>query len=63
MIPRKIKGVARIIEIYGSGIVKYYFRSESVCMIKLWNQAYYGPGLPKDLHIISPQFVCTSEVY
>ena len=32
-------------------------------MIALRDQAYYVPGLPKDLRIISPQGICTSEVY
>ena len=29
----------------------------------LWYQAYYVPGLPKDLRIISPQGICKSERY
>ena len=32
-------------------------------MIALRAQAYYVPGLPKDLRIISPQVICTSEGY
>ena len=32
-------------------------------MIALRAQAYYVPGLPKDLGIISPQGICTSEGY
>ena len=32
-------------------------------MIALQDQAYYVPGLPKDLCIIYPQGICTSEVY
>ena len=32
-------------------------------MIALQAQAYYVPGLPKDLRIIYPQGICTSEGY
>ena len=32
-------------------------------MIALQDQAYYVPGLPKDLRIISPQGICTLEGY
>ena len=32
-------------------------------MIALRAQEYYVPGLPKDLRIISPQGICTSEGY
>ena len=32
-------------------------------MIALWDQAYYVPGLPKYLRIISPQGIRTSEGY
>ena len=32
-------------------------------MIALWAQAYYVPGLPKDLRIISPQGIRTPEGY
>ena len=32
-------------------------------MIALRAQEYYVPGLPKDLRIISPQEICTSEGY
>ena len=32
-------------------------------MLALRDQAYYVPGLPKDLRIISPQFIRTSEGY
>ena len=32
-------------------------------MIALWAQAYYVPGLPKELRIISPQGIHTSERY
>ena len=32
-------------------------------MILLQAQAYYVPGLPKNLHIISPQVILTSEGY
>ena len=45
------------------GIVEYYVRSESGRMIALRAQTYYVPGLPKDLRIISPQGICTSEGY
>ena len=32
-------------------------------MIALRSQAYYAPGLPKYLRIVSPQGICTSEGY
>ena len=60
---RKLKGIAKDLEISGFGIVEYSVRSESGSMIALRAQAYYVPGLPKDLHIISPQGICTSEGY
>ena len=53
--PRNLKGIAKVPEISGFGIVEYYVRSESGHMIALWYQAYYVPGLPKYLRIISPQ--------
>ena len=52
--PRKLKGIAKDLEIFGFGIVAYFVRSESGCMIELRDQAYFVPGLPKDLRIISP---------
>ena len=61
--PRKLKGIAKGFEISGFGIVEYYVRSESGSMIALRDQAYYVPGLPKDLRIISPQGIHTSEGY
>ena len=45
------------------GIVEFSVRTECGHMIALRNQAYYGPGLPKDLRIIYPQSICTSEGY
>ena len=59
--PRNLKGIAKALEISGFGIVEYSVRSESGCMIALWDQAYYVPRLPKDLYIISPQGIHTSE--
>ena len=59
---RNLKGIEKGLEISGFGIVKYYVRSESGHMIVLRAQAYLVPGLPKDLRIISPQFIFTSEV-
>ena len=61
--PRNLKGIAKGIEIYGFGIVEYSIRSESERMIALRDQAYYAPGLPKYLRIISPQGIWTSEGY
>ena len=61
--PRKIKGIAKGLEISGFGIVEYSVRSESGRMIALLAQAYYVHELPKDLRIISPQGICTSEGY
>ena len=50
--PRELKGIAKGLEIFGFGIVEYSVRSESGRMIALRDQAYYVPGLPKDLRII-----------
>ena len=52
MFQRNIKGTAKGLDISGFGVVEYYVRSESGCMIALQAQAYYFPGLPKDLRII-----------
>ena len=60
---RKLKGTAKGLEISGFGIVEYSVRSESGRMIALRDQAYYVPGLTKDLRIISPQGIHTSEGY
>ena len=57
--PRKLKSIAKGLESYGFGIVEYSVRSESGRMIALRDQAYYVPGLPKDLRIISPQGIHT----
>ena len=59
MPPRNIKGIAKGFEISVFGIIKYYIRSESGCMIVIRYQAYYVPGLPKDLRIITSQDICT----
>ena len=61
--PRNLKGIAKGLEISGLGIIEYSVRSESGSMIALQDQAYYVPGLPKDLRIISPQGIRTSEGY
>ena len=61
--PRKLKGIAKGLEISGFGIVEYSVRSESGRMIALRDQAYYVPGLPKYLRIISPQGIRTPEGY
>ena len=59
--PRKLKGIAKCLDIYGFGIVEYYAISESGRMIALRAQAYYVTELPKELRIISPQVIHTSE--
>ena len=59
--PRKLKGIAKALDISGFGIVEYSVRIESGCMIALRDQAYYVPRLPKDLHIFSQQGIHTSE--
>ena len=59
--PRKLKGIAKGLEISGFGVVEYSVRSESGSIIVLQAQAYYVPGLTKDLCIINPQGICTSE--
>ena len=61
--PRSLKEIAKGLEISGFGIVEYSVRSESGRIIALRDQAYYIPGLPKDLRIISPQVIRTSEGY
>ena len=61
--PINIKGISKGLEISGFGIVEYSVRSESGRMIVLRAQAYYVPGLRKDLRIISPQGIRTSEGY
>ena len=60
-LPRNIKGIEKGLEISGFGIVEYSVRSKSGCMIALRAQAYYVPGLPKDLRIIYPRGIRTSE--
>ena len=45
--PRKLKGIAKGLEISGFGIVEYSVRSESGSMIVLRDQEYYVPKLPK----------------
>ena len=62
-LPGKFKGIAKGLEISGFGIVEYSVRSESGRMIALRDQEYYVPGLPKNLRIISPQGIHTSERY
>ena len=59
--PIKLKGISKGLEISGFGIVEYSVRDESGRIIVLQDQAYYFPGLPKDLHIIYPQGISTSE--
>ena len=59
--PIKLKGIAKDLEISGFGIVEYSVRNESGCIIALRAQAYYVPGLPKYLRIISPQGIHTSK--
>ena len=61
--PGKIKGISKDLEISGFGIVEYSFISESGHMIALRAHSYYVPVLPKNLRIISPQGICTSEGY
>ena len=61
--PRHLKGIEKGLEIYGFGIVEYSVRIESGCIIALRGQAYYVPGLPKDLRIIYPQGIHASEGY
>ena len=49
---RKFRGIAKRLEVSGFGIVEYSVRIESGLMIALRDQAYYVPGLPKELNII-----------
>ena len=61
--PGNLKVIAKGLDIYVFGVVEYSVRSESVLIIALWAQAYYVPGLPKYLCMISPQGIFTSEGY
>ena len=61
--PRKMKVIAKGIEIYGSGIFEYSVRSEDIRIIVILDQAYYVPGLTNYLRIIYPQVVCTKKGY
>ena len=61
--PIKIKGISKGLEISGFGTVEYSVRNKSGCMVELRAQAYYVPGLPKDLRIISPQGIRTLKGY
>ena len=62
-LPRNLKFIAKGLEISGFGVVEYYVRNESGSVIALLAQAYHVPGLPKDLRIISPKGIHTSEGY
>ena len=59
--PRKLKGIAKGLEISGFRIVEYSVRSESGRMIALWDQSYCVTELPTYLRIIFPQGIHTSE--
>ena len=62
-VPRKIKGIAKGIEISVFGIVEYSVRSESGRIIVLRAQAYYVPGLPKDLKkILHKEFAHQKDI-
>ena len=63
MFPINIKGITKGLDISVFGVVNYSSRSESGHKIALRYQAYSFTGLPKDLCIISPQGICTSEGY
>ena len=63
MFPINLKGIAKGLDIYGYEIIEYSVRSESGRIIALRAQAYYVPGLTKDLRIIPPQGIYTSEGY
>ena len=63
MFPRNIKGIAEWLEIYRFVIVKYSVSSKSGCMIMLRSHSYYVLELTKDLCIIFPQGIFTSEGY
>ena len=61
--PRKMKVIAKGIEIYGSGIFEYSVRSEDIRIIVILDQAYYVPGLTNYLRIISPQVICKKKIH
>ena len=58
--PINTKGITKGLDIYGFGIVEYYVRRESGCMIEIRYQAYYVPGSPNDLLVLYPQGIHTS---
>ena len=58
-LPRKLIGIENGLDISVFEIVEYSVRSGSGRMIALWAQAYYVPGLPKDLRMFFPQGICT----
>ena len=62
-LPRKLKGVAKGLEIYGFGVVEYSVRSEIGGMIALRSQEHCVHRLPKNLRIIYQQGIRTSEGY
>ena len=61
--PINLKFIAKGLEISRFGIVEYSVISEIGRMTALRDQAYYVPGLPKDLRIIYPQGIRKSEGY
>ena len=50
--PINIRGITKDLDIYEFGIIEYYVRSESGCILALWDLGYYVPGLPKEFIII-----------
>ena len=63
MFPINLKGTAKVLEIYGFGIVEYSARGKSARMIALRDQAYYVTGSTHDFCIIYSQGIHTSELY
>ena len=59
--PIKLKVVAKVIDIDVFEMLEYYVRSENGHINTLRYQAYNIPGLQKDLRIIYPQGILTSE--
>ena len=63
MFTRNLKVIEKDLDSSVFWTVGYSVRSESGCMIALWDQEYYVPGLPKCFYIIYPQGISTSEGY
>ena len=62
-VTKNIEGISKGLDISVFGIVEYSVSSKIGYVIVLRDQAYYDPGLPKDLDIIHPEGICASKGY